>query len=52
MSKIGWIILSVLFDGSSQNITIATMNDTIPDKTRCNMTNEEGFHGPLSQTSL
>lgn len=50
MSKMGWIILSVLvlsgcaklFEGSSQNITISTMNDTLPDKTRCNLTNEEG----------
>lgn len=50
MSKMGWLILGVLvlsgcakiFEGSSQNITIATMNDTFPDKTRCKMTNEEG----------
>lgn len=50
MSKKGWIIFGMLalsgcaklFEGSSQNITIATMNDTLPDKTRCKMTNEEG----------
>lgn len=50
MSKMAWIIFGALvlsgcaklFEGSSQNITIATMNDTLPDKTRCNMTNEEG----------
>jgi hypothetical protein len=50
MAKISWIIFSMLmlsgcaklFEGSSQNITIATMNDALPDKTRCNMTNEEG----------
>ncbi len=50
MSKMAWIIFSALmlsgcaklFEGSSQNITIAAMNDTLPDKTRCNMVNEEG----------
>ena len=31
-----------MFQGSHQNLTVATINDNNPDKTRCNIKNEEG----------
>jgi hypothetical protein len=31
-----------MFQGSHQNLTVATINDKMPDKTRCNIKNEEG----------
>ncbi|NTW44717.1 MAG: hypothetical protein HGB14_09870 [Anaerolineaceae bacterium] len=31
-----------MFQGSHQNLTIATINDKKPDNTRCEVTNEEG----------
>ncbi len=33
---------ATLFDGSTQNLTVSTMNDKKPEKTLCNITNEEG----------
>jgi hypothetical protein len=31
-----------IFQGTHQNLTVATINDKVPDKTRCKITNEEG----------
>ncbi|MGR9074136.1 MAG: hypothetical protein ACU833_13830 [Gammaproteobacteria bacterium] len=31
-----------MFQGAHQNLTVATINDKFPDKTRCNISNEEG----------
>lgn len=31
-----------MFQGAHQNLTVATINDMVPDKTRCKITNEEG----------
>ncbi|MDD5228275.1 MAG: hypothetical protein PHN45_02675 [Methylococcales bacterium] len=33
---------ATLFEGSTQNLTVSTMNDKTPEKTQCNITNEEG----------
>ena len=33
---------ATLIEGSTQNLTVSTMNDVKPEKTLCNITNEEG----------
>ena len=33
---------ATLFEGSTQNLTVSTMNDVKPEKTLCKITNDEG----------
>ena len=41
-----------MFQGAHQNLTVATINDKVPDKTRCKITNEEGTWTAAPNTAV